>query len=294
MEGIVAFKLTTSVGQGETNTNAADNVWVQLMLNKFIVPGALGNLKPLAPDGIVGSRTIAAIKKFQANVVGFERPDGRVDPGGKTEVALNGPLKWPAFAWRSRPPSIQQGPLECWAAAISSFSRAVFGIKDFSTIADVQAEFRSFAPGEILPDGSLSTPSGWIEFANRFGLNIVEIRIIDPTAGRAGPATSGIISSAVDDLEAGHFTPKLRRSHVIVVKGTRRASGLSHTVVVYGADRFRLCFMDPLRDPTIPTRGSGAIPLRPPGGSGRAGANWFCQTYDEFVGSVPRFLLIWK
>ncbi|MGI8638532.1 MAG: hypothetical protein ACR2MG_01045 [Pyrinomonadaceae bacterium] len=38
----------------------------------------------LVEDGIVGSLTIAAIKIFQHDIVGFPEPDGRVDPGGKT------------------------------------------------------------------------------------------------------------------------------------------------------------------------------------------------------------------
>ena len=91
----MAFKLTTSVGQGAKNSNAGDNVWVQMMLNRFIVPGCLRGLKPLATDGLIGTKTIAAIRKFQADIVGFQRPDGRVDPGGATYAALDGPLKWP-------------------------------------------------------------------------------------------------------------------------------------------------------------------------------------------------------
>lgn len=91
----MAFRLTTPVGKGGNNTNPADNAWVQMMLNKFIVPGCLGSLKPLTPDGIIGPKTIAAIKQFQRDIVGFQRPDGRVDPGGATLAALDGPVRWP-------------------------------------------------------------------------------------------------------------------------------------------------------------------------------------------------------
>jgi len=91
----MAFTLTASVGQGGKNTKPADNAWVQMSLNKFIVPGCLGKLKPLTPDGIIGPKTIAAIKTFQRGIVGFRNPDGRVDPGGATLAALDGPVKWP-------------------------------------------------------------------------------------------------------------------------------------------------------------------------------------------------------
>jgi muramidase (phage lysozyme) len=38
----------------------------------------------LREDAICGPRTIAAIEGFQRQVVGFQRPDGRVDPRGRT------------------------------------------------------------------------------------------------------------------------------------------------------------------------------------------------------------------
>jgi hypothetical protein len=197
--------------------------------------------------------------------------------------------------WRARPPSIQQGILTCWSASISSFSRAVHGFRDFADIASVRAEFSKFTPGEINPDGSLKTPTGWVKFASRFSLHIQEIRIRDPL-GSVGAASPGITDSIVaDDLALVHFSSKLRRSHVIVVKGTSDPTAASHTVVVYGADKFRLCFMDPLRDPSVPTdpARSGAVPIRRPGGSGRAAENFFCETYNDFVDG-PRYLLIWK
>jgi muramidase (phage lysozyme) len=38
----------------------------------------------LAEDGVVGTRTISAIKLFQRNAMSSLHPDGRVDPGGRT------------------------------------------------------------------------------------------------------------------------------------------------------------------------------------------------------------------
>jgi len=168
-------------------------------------------------------------------------------------------------------------------------------MQDFLTAADVQAEFRKFAPGEVNPDGSLKTPSGWIKFAKEFSLHIEEIRIRDPLHGAGSPSPGIGHSKIVDDLERAHFSSKLGRSHVVVVKGTSVPGGYAHTVVVYGADRFRLCFMDPLSDPALPTDPAlpGAIPTRPRGRSGRVKANWFCETYADFADG-PRYLLLWK
>jgi hypothetical protein len=193
-------------------------------------------------------------------------------------------------AWRMRPPPTQQGALTCWAAAISAFARVTPGIPKWGTPEDVITEFKKHPTLQftVNTDNSLRTPRGWRFFANIFGLEIEEIRFTDPLTGRVGSATRGIVSHAAAELIPTHFVPKLRRSHVITVIAPRNPKHFSHTVVVYGADTFRLCFMDPLRDPLDRT-----IPPRPVGGSGRVAMNWFCETYLDFS-SGPRYLLIWR
>lgn len=82
-----------SVGKGGKN-DIWDVMVVQLLLNKFIIPGCLPGVKPLGADGVYGNKTAEAITTFQKSILGFNSPDGRVDPSGKTLSALNGPLKW--------------------------------------------------------------------------------------------------------------------------------------------------------------------------------------------------------
>ncbi len=190
-------------------------------------------------------------------------------------------------AWRMRPPPTLQGALTCWAAAISSFSRVTKGVTDWKTPEDVIKHFKAELPTRLNKDGSLKTPRGWIAFAKAFDLEIEEIRINHPMEG-AGKATRGITSIEADELLPEHFINKLKRSHVITVIGTDDDEGFSHTVVVYGADNLRLCFMDPLSDPALPLTDP-----RPAGGSGRVKENWFCHTYEDFQ-SGPRYLLIWR
>ncbi|MCX2783514.1 hypothetical protein OQJ46_11015 [Microbulbifer thermotolerans] len=77
------MKLTGSVGfRGQ---NFRDDVrLVQELLNRATrVPWTL-----LAVDGLAGPNTINRIKDFQRNVVGFSKPDGRVDVGGRTWRSL--------------------------------------------------------------------------------------------------------------------------------------------------------------------------------------------------------------
>ena len=189
--------------------------------------------------------------------------------------------------WRMRPPPTLQGARTCWAAAISSFSRMTKGVTDWETPEDVITYFKGTLPKEINKDRSLKTPRGWRKFAKEFDLKIEEIRLNDPVHGTT-TASRGITSIVADDLLPEHFVDKLKRSHVITVIGTRARTGLSHTVLVYGADNLRLCYMNPLSDPALPL-----TTTRPPGGSGRVAENWFCDTYQDFA-TGPSYLLIWR
>ena len=78
------------------DSSYADTVIVQLFLNKFIMPGYLA-LTPLVVDGKCGKKTIAAIRTFQAAFLGWNKTDGRVDPGGTTIERLNGPVTQPQW-----------------------------------------------------------------------------------------------------------------------------------------------------------------------------------------------------
>lgn len=71
-----------------------DVLVVQILLNKFIFPGCLGPKAPLLVDGQCGNKTCEALYAFQNGIMGWKKPDMRVDPGGQTLAALNGPLKW--------------------------------------------------------------------------------------------------------------------------------------------------------------------------------------------------------
>lgn len=73
---------------GHLGANAADDVMaVQRQLNDHMMPPR----QKLTVDGKCGPKTIAMIRDFQKGVCGFSNPDGRVDPGGKTLMALNNP-----------------------------------------------------------------------------------------------------------------------------------------------------------------------------------------------------------
>jgi peptidoglycan hydrolase-like protein with peptidoglycan-binding domain len=94
--------IRASVGRGGSN-RFEDVRLVQELLNKHVHPP----MQPLTVDGIVGPKTIAAIEAFQKRVLSMSPPDGRVDPDGRTLIALstNGgvPLPMPSFRLPTEP-----------------------------------------------------------------------------------------------------------------------------------------------------------------------------------------------
>jgi murein DD-endopeptidase MepM/ murein hydrolase activator NlpD len=82
--------LAGSVGKDGQNL-FIDVSMVQYQLNRFLEPGVLPPLEPLAVDGYVGSKTIDAIKEFQQRIVKVT-PTGRVEPGSATLQRLDGPV----------------------------------------------------------------------------------------------------------------------------------------------------------------------------------------------------------
>lgn len=77
--------ITRSVGRNGFNAHE-DVKTIQLLLNLNL--GKLVPLRPLSVDGGIGGSTIGAIEEFQRRELSQARPDGRVDPGGRTLEGL--------------------------------------------------------------------------------------------------------------------------------------------------------------------------------------------------------------
>jgi len=75
--------IVASLGRGGLN-RTEDVLLVQELLNRHIQAPQ----RPLVVDGVMSSRTIAAIEAFQRRVVNIHRPHGRIDPGDRTMAAL--------------------------------------------------------------------------------------------------------------------------------------------------------------------------------------------------------------
>jgi len=86
-----AMKLIQSVGIGGAN-KPDDIKAVQTALNSLL--SLITPTRKLTVDGRLGSRpenskTVAAIKLFQSKVVNMVRPDGKIDPNGRTHRKIN-------------------------------------------------------------------------------------------------------------------------------------------------------------------------------------------------------------
>jgi len=77
--------IKSSVGEKGINQRS-DVLIVQILINMNIFK--IITLRLLSVDGKIGANTKGAIKEFQERVVKLTRPDGRVDPGGRTLSAL--------------------------------------------------------------------------------------------------------------------------------------------------------------------------------------------------------------
>ena len=80
VEDVPAQCIRGSVGRGGKNEHDDVELVQQLLADNGLDPGAI--------DGVVGPRTIAAIERFQSAFLA--RPDGRVDPDGRTFRQLLG------------------------------------------------------------------------------------------------------------------------------------------------------------------------------------------------------------
>ena len=75
--------ILASVGRGGLN-RSEDVRLVQELLNRYI----RAPQPPLVVNGVVDSRTVAAIEAFQRRVLNVHRPDGCIQPGDRTMAAL--------------------------------------------------------------------------------------------------------------------------------------------------------------------------------------------------------------
>ncbi len=93
-----SISILESVGQGGRN-RPQDVSTVQARLNELVG----GARTQLMVDGRSGPKTQGMIKDFQTSVLKFSRADGRVDPNGKTIMAMNDSNS--AMIWRLTPPT---------------------------------------------------------------------------------------------------------------------------------------------------------------------------------------------
>jgi hypothetical protein len=170
------------------------------------------------------------------------------------------PLSPKESLWRMRPPvRYQRDRYICWAAAISSWSLVTKGAKKFKTTKSVLDFFRP--KGVMNADDSLILPDGMEEVSRVFSLKFKKFE--------GGGSLSAI-----------NIGPLLKHSHLLVVF-RRPDATYHHFVVVYGVDRFHICFMDPELNPAAPDLD-------------KIKKNRVCARIDHFGAGATEFFVFWK
>lgn len=237
---ISAWKISRSVGQGGINLKE-DVLTIQGLLNLIDVASG-GPLPPLAEDGIVGPKTLSAIRHFQQ----FHHlvTDGRVDPGGPTLTRMNELPKWGlaeknagilARAAMAMPELIamaRKALLTVDAAqAYLVGSRGPFSSQRPYELADLYFAFGRQAESVTRSELGfirttfhraltvLTSPPSPMTGGNPFGLSIYTI---DPT-GKDWFAYSPMQAA---DGKQDH--PDVHSGHIYLCRGLSRASGQDH------------------------------------------------------------------
>ncbi len=130
-----------SVGANGKNQHN-DVVAIQQRLNDLMHPPRV----PLVVDGISGRKTRRMIRDFQKCVCHFNRPDGRVDPVGKTILALNDPGSEGKWAQMSIPEESSQGGGSGGGQSDSDLPKTLDEAVD-ATIKHIKKE-QNMTPGE--------------------------------------------------------------------------------------------------------------------------------------------------
>lgn len=163
-------------------------------------------------------------------------------------------------AWRMRPPvRYQADRYICWAEAFSSWSMVTRGMRKFKKGQDAIDFFKPY--GVVNTDQSLSLPKGIEKAQSVFGLAFKKLE--------KGDHLSGI-----------NWVPMLRHSHLIVIF-KRPGATYFHFVVVFGVDRFHICFMDPELNPASPALD-------------KVKRNRVCARLENFGAGAENFYVFWK
>lgn len=133
--------------------------------------------------------------------------------------------------WRARPPITDQndGQLNCWAHAMESWTFATHGVAN-ETVDELMDRFRDLSC--VTPSGSLRAKRALPHLKRIYDLDAEKID--DP-----------------DELNAAKVQKSLKRGHSMLAYTSAPDGGaqMHHVVVVYGADKFSMCVMDPLAFP---------------------------------------------
>ncbi|MDD3352145.1 glycoside hydrolase family protein [Zoogloea sp.] len=144
--------LSAAVGRGVARPFKKDVLLVQKLLNRHRQVGA----PPIDEDGAQGDETFEAIEEFQQRVLGMLRPDGRIDPGGRTFRALD--------------EAVAVSPEVISAAAMTHQGRALLrsvetlALRPYDDQKSGMTRITAWVPGATIGYGHLIARSEWSRY----------------------------------------------------------------------------------------------------------------------------------
>lgn len=150
--------LTRAVGRGAEKPLKREVLLVQQLLNLH----RPASLPRIAEDGGQGDETYGAIEEFQRRVMKLQKPDGRVDPGGKTWQALNQP---PAVVVTPTTPAQPAGAMSMSGAA-RALLRKLESLSLYPYDDQTRKVTRVWVKGATIGYGHLISKAEWDTYKN--------------------------------------------------------------------------------------------------------------------------------
>lgn len=163
--------------------------------------------------------------------------------------------------WRAKPPVTDQTEgLSCWAHAMESWTFATPGVAD-ETADELIGRFDGLSC--VNGNGTLRPSRAMPHFKRLYGLQHEIIR-------------------DMADFTPAHVQTRLKKGLALLAftgepVGGGSGPAMSHVVVIYGADKFSFCAMDPLASPSSPL----------PGG-------YWCAKASAFRADKTKLTLLWR
>jgi hypothetical protein len=219
------WRIGSSVGDKGSN-NSDDVKLVQALLNVYFRNS--NQNKTIKISGAPDKETIQAINQFQKDVVKLDKPDGRVDPGGKTFNSLLNVLK--------KPLKDNKSLVEPKEGIVTFKSEGTEGGRYLSRILHVPSRYSGLTIGRGYDMGQKSAAKISKDLSNA-GIDSTSINVIKKATGlKGGNAEQFVIDNDLLDYQISPTAQKtlFETTYKEKAKETKRVCSSKAVEKLYG------------------------------------------------------------